>query len=65
MDYAVKVSEKAVDKLADGVIVASPYKCECEYCEYGGLCGMQAKERTVGSVDESSFKINELGDIDE
>ncbi len=65
MDYAIKVSESAVGKLEEGVIVASPYKGECEYCEFGGLCGMQAEERTIGSVDESSFDIDRVGEIDE
>ena len=65
MDYAVKVSESAVDNLENGVMIASPYKGACEYCEYGGLCGMQAKERTVDSVDKSSFDLDKLGEIDE
>ncbi|MBO7345103.1 MAG: PD-(D/E)XK nuclease family protein, partial [Clostridia bacterium] len=65
MDYAIKISESAVDKLEQGVMVASPYKGECEYCQFGGLCGMQAEERTVGSVDKSSFEIDRLGEVDE
>ena len=52
IDYAVKVSEKAVAQMTDGVIVASPYKGTCEYCDYASVCKKKdVSERTVNKVD--------------
>ena len=52
IDYAVKVSEKAVAQMTDGVIVASPYKGTCEYCDYASVCKKNSvSERTVNKVN--------------
>lgn len=37
--YAAFVSERGVEELKGGFIAPSPYKDECKYCKYGGLCG--------------------------
>lgn len=54
MKYAKILAENAVGEIADGVIIASPYKEACDYCEYGGICGRDEetgfKTRSVGSV---------------
>ena len=41
--------------MEEGVIIPSPYEKVCEYCKYGALCGMSEKERTVGSVSETTI----------
>lgn len=40
VEYAIKMSDKAVRDMKEGVIVASPYEKACEYCEYKALCGV-------------------------
>ncbi|MBE5733507.1 MAG: hypothetical protein E7347_00475 [Clostridiales bacterium] len=56
VDYALLVSEKAVQNMKNGVIVASPYDGACDYCEYSALCGLKdACQRTIGAVDDSTF----------
>ena len=51
-DFINKVSEKAVAQMTDGVIVASPYKGTCEYCDYASVCKKKdVSERTVNKVD--------------
>ena len=53
VEYALKISEKAVSNMNDGVIVASPFEKSCEYCQYGALCGVKGtKERKVRTVSE-------------
>ena len=39
ISYALKVSERAVSRLEEGVIVPSPYERACEYCPFAGVCG--------------------------
>lgn len=54
VSYAVKVSKKAAEQMADGVMVASPYSGSCKYCDYKGLCGRElSNERFIKSVDEA------------
>ena len=43
IDYALSVSELAVEQLKDGVIVASPYSNACSYCEYKGFCNSDSQ----------------------
>ncbi len=66
IDYAIKMSERAIDNLDDGVIIASPYQNACEYCEFSAMCGQNGEnKRTLGKVDESSFTSALLGEDDE
>jgi ATP-dependent helicase/nuclease subunit B len=52
-DYAILVSEKAVEEMSNGVIVPSPYDNQCEYCNFKGMCKKQDEEgRKVKSVNE-------------
>ncbi len=39
LDYAVLVSQNAIDEMNEGFIKPTPYKGACEYCKYGGMCG--------------------------
>ena len=56
IDYALAVSEKATERMEEGVIIPSPYKGVCEYCTYGALCGNYGtNERTVGKVTEKTI----------
>ena len=54
MKYAKKLAENAVSDISDGVMIASPYKDACAYCEYGSICGFDDeagyKERKVTNV---------------
>ncbi len=53
IDYSVYVSRQACKELKGGFIAATPYKDECKYCKYGGMCGFnkdvqeQRKEERV------------------
>ena len=49
--YVGLMAEKAAEQMEDGVIVPSPYKNECEYCEYAALCGGGLAPRKVKDVD--------------
>lgn len=52
-DYAIKVSERAVARLSEGVIVASPYDGACEYCPYVGVCAVPEQlSRTIKTVTD-------------
>ncbi|MBR1983137.1 MAG: PD-(D/E)XK nuclease family protein, partial [Clostridia bacterium] len=56
MDYAKKISEKAVQQIDDGIIVASPYKNACSYCAFKAMCNqVNPKEREVSSVTEQTI----------
>ena len=56
IEYAKKISEKAVSQIDDGVIVASPYKGVCEYCSFNAMCNqINPKEREVTSVSEETI----------
>ena len=39
IEYSVYVSGQACKELKGGFIAATPYKDECKYCKYGGMCG--------------------------
>ena len=54
MRYAKKLAESAVSDMTDGVIIPSPYKNTCDYCEYGGICGYD---------EESGFKERKVSDV--
>ncbi|MBQ3219688.1 MAG: PD-(D/E)XK nuclease family protein [Clostridia bacterium] len=56
MDYAIAISEKAVERMEQGVIKPSPYKGVCEYCKFGALCGVnELAERNVNKVTERTI----------
>ena len=51
VDYALKVSDLAAKRMCEGVIVASPIKDACEYCEYKAMCAEnRASERALAEV---------------
>lgn len=60
MLYARLLAEKAVDEIADGVTLPSPYKGVCDYCEYGSICGRDnetgLKQRSVSRVTSDDIK---------
>ena len=47
VDYAVKVSEKAVSEIKDGYVSAKPLADSCEYCAFACLCGEVEPRKTV------------------
>ncbi len=56
LDYAVKISESAISKMEDGVIVASPYEGACDYCEFLALCqNKDACARKLNAVSDKTF----------
>lgn len=69
VEYAVKISRKAIEEMCEGIIVPSPYDESCKYCSYKGLCGGSATaERKLNKVDEdviyfSAIKGNENAGI--
>ena len=68
LEYAVKVSEKAIDEINSGFIKATPYEKACDYCKYGGMCGFDKDcdgERKVKKVTKDTIVnavINEKGE---
>ncbi len=56
VDYAVKLSELAAQRMAEGVIVASPYNDTCQYCVYKALCGGgEENSRKLEKVNEDTI----------
>ncbi len=57
VDYAVKISELAVERMAEGVIAPSP--CDgriCSYCEFKSLCPLiEGEYREHGKVDATTI----------
>ncbi len=53
VEYAYKVSDIAAKQLCDGVIVPSPAKDACKYCDFKAMCNStfvaEREERTVTS----------------
>ncbi len=48
LDYAIYEAEQGARELKGGFIAPSPYKGQCTYCRYGGMCGFNydlAQER--------------------
>lgn len=53
LDYAVFEARQGAKELKDGFIAPSPYKGQCTYCKFGGMCGFNydlAPERTEESI---------------
>ena len=56
INYAVSMSEQAVEQLKEGCIVASPYDKECNYCKFKGLCPNEnGQSRQIEKVKEESI----------
>jgi ATP-dependent helicase/nuclease subunit B len=55
VEYALCLSEKAVERMNQGVVVPSPYQNVCEYCKYGAFCSFLGEPRTVGKVTEETL----------
>jgi ATP-dependent helicase/DNAse subunit B len=57
VDYALKMSEQAVNNLKQGVIVPSPYDGACTYCKFKGVCDTEnVIERKLNKVTESTIR---------
>ena len=39
LDYALLEAEQGAKEMREGFIAPSPYKGQCTYCRYGGMCG--------------------------
>lgn len=51
VDYALKVSDLAAKRLCEGVIVPSPIKEACKYCDFKAMCdSVGVKERMIKKV---------------
>lgn len=59
VDYAKKVSEKALSEISEGKIELSPYREVCGYCEMSGICGYEeelcGKTRKVAAVGKDTI----------
>ncbi|MBO5927468.1 MAG: exodeoxyribonuclease V subunit gamma [Clostridia bacterium] len=51
ISYAKTISEKAMERISQGVIVSSPLEKSCEYCPYTAICENNLFERKVKEVD--------------
>lgn len=52
LDYAVYEARQGSEELKNGFIAPTPYKGECTYCRYGGMCGFNY-DLTPERVEES------------
>ena len=56
INYAVSMSEQAVEQLKQGSIVPSPYDKECSYCKFRGLCpNEEGQGRQIEKVKEQTI----------
>ncbi len=53
--YALKVSEKAAERLMQGVIVPYPIADECKYCKFKSMCNNTGEERKIGGVNTETI----------
>ncbi|MBQ8426332.1 MAG: PD-(D/E)XK nuclease family protein [Clostridia bacterium] len=65
VEYAVAVCEKAVERMEEGVIIPSPYKGVCEYCQYGAFCSFNGDQRSIGKVTEQTIANAKKGGDDD
>ena len=69
--YALKLCQKAVKQMQDGLIVASPYafdkeKTSCTHCAFKGICdNSEVKPRRTGLVKEEVIVQSVAGGSDE
>ncbi|MBQ3116469.1 MAG: exodeoxyribonuclease V subunit gamma [Clostridia bacterium] len=57
LEYALNISNLAVERLKEGVIVKSPLDDACSYCPYKAICGDEdVHVRTLGSVDNETIE---------
>ncbi len=55
-EYATLISEVAVQNMADGLIIASPLKNECNYCAFKAMCDNSEKsEREIQKVEDQTI----------
>lgn len=50
--YVKLLAEQAAKQMEEGVIVPSPFKGTCDYCEFASVCGQALKVRNVDGVDD-------------
>ncbi len=67
VNYAVKISELAVKRMAEGVIVPSPCSdTTCSYCDYKSLCPLfDPQVREYGKVDATTIIDAVKGDTED
>lgn len=66
--YAVKICDKAVKEMKDGVIIASPYKGECDYCPLKAMCGTpfgESVRKVEGMTGEKIAESAKIADGEE
>jgi ATP-dependent helicase/nuclease subunit B len=61
LDYAVCEAEQGAAELKRGFIAPSPYKGECKYCRYGGMCGFNYD--LTGERSEEGIKPKAIAEI--
>ncbi len=68
LQYALEISERAASRMAEGVIVPSPYHDTCKFCALKpmceGVCGRELPSRQVKGVKEQTIKKAIFGDVD-
>ena len=68
LQYALEISERAASRMAEGVIVPSPYHDTCKFCALKpmceGACGIELPSRQVNGVKEQTIKKAIFGDVD-
>lgn len=58
--YVRAMAEQAAKQLNDGVIIPSPYKGTCEYCEFSPMCRGGLAPRKVSGVDTALIEESAL-----
>ena len=63
IDYSVKVSQKAVEQIADGYITPSPMEKACESCPYIAICrvngrGILPRQMTQGVNSKTNLEVD-------
>ncbi len=68
LEYALEISERAASRMAEGVIVPSPYQGVCEFCALRPMCedvcGSDIPARHVRGVREQTINDAVLGKTD-
>ncbi len=63
LEYAEAISNRAVERLKEGVIVKSPYEKECDKCDFKAICNNQdGMVRKVGAVNSQTIQNAEKGE---
>lgn len=61
IDYSRLVAQTCASEVEKGCIAPSPYSGVCEYCKFGGVCGVDVKR--YARSEEKNIKCTEIADV--